>query len=155
MSRRVVIQGGNAAHPFRVGSPGVNADTADLFDLFFDGNQSPLRLWGTGFVSAAPLGANNASAAQFTTGPPVLATPPGTFPVCIVNGHQSYNPNAQTDHLITPFNQTNGSRFLGYGGIVAQNTFFAINFIHEVIVQGGVAPLTNALVNYCIFKNYG
>jgi hypothetical protein len=147
VSRRVVIQGGNAAHPFRVGSPGVNADTADLFDLFFDGNQSPLRIWGTGFVAVTPLEHDNLAPAHFHTGPGVIATPAGLFPVFIVNGRPSYNPNSGTNRLTTVESS--------FGGVVAQNTFFGINIAREVVVQGGIAPLTSALVNYCIFRNYG
>ena len=54
--RRVRFDGsGQTGSPLRIVVVGADALTAQFNDLIFDGNQPPLRLWGTGFTSVVGI----------------------------------------------------------------------------------------------------
>lgn len=81
--KRVVIDS-SAASPFRVSASGVDTDAAEFDSLLFDGNQPPLRLWGTGYVSVVGMtyNQNHLSGITVHESSPVavLATPAGKYP---------------------------------------------------------------------------
>src|ERR1700730_4774904 len=83
MARRVYIES-NAASPLRISVAGFDAATAQFNALIFDGNQPPLRLWGTGYTTLEGMSWNEHLGGQSireAAGIPVVATPAGTTPV--------------------------------------------------------------------------
>lgn len=151
-TRRLVVQGSSAS-PFRVSGGGVDAGTADTFDLLFDGNQSPLRVWSTGYVAATPLEPANLAPALVTPGPGVIAAPAGQAPIFMLAGRQ-FNSSPNPPTLNTVYHASGGG---GFGGIIANNQFFAVNFRRNVYNGNDGALALNGLVyvNFCIFRNIG
>jgi hypothetical protein len=146
MTERVKIDS-TAASPFRVSSAGAAVDTAEFNTLIFDGNQSPMRLWATGYILVTGI-----SDADFIGGKNVnvdhtgsFPTPTGTTPVFITVWRRDGDP---TGSVITPFF---GSRS-GAGGGVCSGTFVGANFHAAASGVGG--PGASAYTNYCIFKNH-
>jgi hypothetical protein len=124
----------------------TDAGSADKFDLLFDGNQSPLRIWGTGYVVATPLEPDNLAPAWVTPGPAVIASPAGQSPIFVVSGRNSF------DVSKTVYHDTGNA---GFGGIIASNQFFAINFSRNVYRDGVLIFDSTIYVNFCIFRNIG
>lgn len=152
MTRRAVVQG-NSASPFRVSGGGVDAGTADTFDLLFDGNQSPLRVWSTGYVVATPLEPSNSAIAFMTSGPGVIAAPAGQAPIFVIAGRKN-NSSPNPPSLNTVYHTMGGG---GFGGIIAFNQFFAVNFGRNVYNgnDGALSFDATVYVNFCIFRNIG
>jgi hypothetical protein len=143
---RVKIDG-TASSPFRVSVSGVDVDLAEFNTLIFDGNQSPLRLWATGYITITGI-----SDADFILGKNVnvdhtgsFPTPSGTAPVFMTMWRWVGDPNG---FVQTP---TFGSR-QGAGGGVCSGAFVGANFHAAASGVGG--PGVSAHTNYCIFKNY-
>lgn len=155
MARRVIIQG-DATSPFRVSVAGVDAASAQFNNLIFDGNQPPLRLWSTGWVSAPTISFSDTNAASFANGPFVPVTPSGTTPIffCMVRQPTTsgvVNPGGVGNSNSTPFRTYN---FYGMGGAIADdggNLFLGFNCNRDVT---GTMFSGDGIVNYAIMKNY-
>lgn len=151
MTRRVIIDS-TAASPLRVSVAGVDAATAEFNDLIFDGNQSPLRLWGTGYVLVDGVTFNEWTAGQNAreaTGPTVLATPAGTTPVFMVMVRLN---DTGTSVLSTPTFTSAGFQDQGGGGICS-GSFIGISFARGAPGSPTALPF-QLFCNYAVFKNY-
>lgn len=147
---RVKIDG-SASSPFRVSVSGVDVDGAEFNTLIFDGNQSPLRLWATGFFAVAGItdndfsGGKNISVDHSGSFP----TPSGTTPVFITMSRRTDAPGNPNGFTVTPyFGNRNGG-----GGGICSGTFVGANF-WVGNVGSGAAPGPIIYSNYCIFKDY-
>lgn len=149
---RVKIDG-SASSPFRVSVAGVDVSGAEFNTLIFDGNQSPLRLWATGYINVAgisdsdfSIGGKNINV-DYTGSFP---TPSGTTPIFITMHKRSDGPSGNPNGFtVTPYF---GSREGGGGGICS-GVFVGANF-HVGIPGTGSTPGPPAYCNYCIFKDY-
>lgn len=151
MTERIRIDS-TASSPFRVSAAGTDVDLAEFNTLIFDGNQPPLRLWATGYVTVAGI-----SDADFVLGKNVsvassgvsFATPSGTEAVFIT---QWRNPDPGWDSfgaLTTP----SFSNRRGGGGGLCSHVFVGANM--WVGIPGtGSTPGPSIYVNYCVFKDY-
>lgn len=152
-TQRVIIDS-TAASPFRVSVAGVDASSAQFNDLIFDGNQSPIRLWATGYIlvdgttwNDFNLGGKNTTEAG---GPGGFTTPSGTTPVFVT----MWRRNDGIGKIFTPSfqassNVTNG----GGGGGICSGQFLGLSF--NVGAPGAPTSLpAQNYTNYCIFKNY-
>lgn len=152
MVKRVTIDcSGASLSPFRVSVAGVDVDSAEFNDLIFDGNQSPLRLWGTGWGSVSGIsyddwavGGKNVVSAIIAAGP---TTPSGTTPVFMT----MWRP-AVGGFLRTPIFRNTHSVGAGGGGLSSGN-FCGLSF--SVGSPGSPStPAGDIYVNYALFKNY-
>lgn len=154
MTERVKFQA-DGGSPLRISVSGVDVNSAQFSDLIFDGNQQPLRLWGTGYLAVFSIDFFNSRTIMTATGPLVLATPSGTTPMFKVlsrNDHQS--------SVAVP--TTPGAHVLGRapgGGSVSNvdgggNRFVGINVARDA-VQGGGSPEETVpiYVAYAILRN--
>src|SRR5262249_2730395 len=114
--RRVRFDGsGQTGSPLRISVIGADVLTAQFNDLIFDGNQPPLRLWGTGFTSVVGItfnerqfGKNVSEGAPI----PVVAVPPGLTPVFITH----WRKDDGLGRLYTPSSQSSNNGGVGGGG---------------------------------------
>jgi len=144
MSRGVVFQGGGTG--LKIGSVEQDAASADVFDLLFNSDIQPLRLMGTGYVAVPSLRAYNWSPVWAEKSSALITTPSGTYPLFIVAGKQSGY--GGTGYLQTPIHT--GS--LGFGAVITSNReLWGLNFSRDI----GEPWQVDAIVNYCILKNYG
>ena len=156
MARRVIIQA-DASSPLRVSASGVDAAGAQFNNLIFDGNQPPLQLWATGFLSASVLGFSDSQAANFTNGPSVPTTPPGTTPIFLTVVRQPIssgvvNPGAIDGSYSPGFRTYN---FYGMGGAIVDdggNLFLGFNCNRDTT---GTMFNGSGVINYAIMQNYG
>lgn len=150
MTRRVVLQGGGS--PLKIGVAGVDPGNASAFDLLFNADAQPLRLWGTGYVVVPSLSNINWSPAWSVLAGNVISTPAGTYPLFMVAGKNS-TPSGSSQILTTAFHTTSVySGGQGFGAFIDQYyRMWGVNFVHDA---GGV-PSNQAIVNYCILRNYG
>lgn len=147
---RVKIDG-SAASPFRVSVAGVDVDGAEFNTLIFDGNQSPLRLWATGYHTIAGI-----TDSDFNGGKNIevfngndFPTPSGTTAIFMIMYRRTDaggNPNGFTN---TPYF---GARE-GSGGGMCSGKFVGANF-YAGLAGTGAAPGPSSYVNYCVFKDY-
>lgn len=152
MTRRVIIDG-NAASPFRVSVAGVDAASAEFNDLIFDGNQAPLRLWGTGWMTIGGISYNDFIGGKNinTSHTGSFSTPSGTFPVFMTMWRNSSDPN---NLIYTPSFQTaaNNANQGGGGGGICGGVFKGFNSNHG-LPSSPSSPAPDAYVNFCVFKN--
>ena len=156
MARRVIIQGNSSGSPFRVSVAGVDASGAQFNNLIFDGNQPPLQLWSTGFLSASVLGFSDSQAANFTNGPHVPVTPSGTTPIFLVCVRQPVssgvvNPGGIDGSYSPGFRTYN---FYGMGGAIVDddgNMFLGFNCNRDTT---GSMFNGSGVINYAIMQNY-
>lgn len=149
MARRLII-GPGASSPFLVSDTGYDAATAGFVNLIFNGNQPPLRVWGTGYVTIAPSPAGNLAPAIYGTGVAVLATPSGLFPQFNVNTKRSQAGTTTPDRLRTV--NSRPTQRAGCGATIFGNTLYPIQFDRKAT---DTTVMGNAVINYIIFKNYG
>lgn len=155
MTRRVIVDGsGTFGSPLLISVAGVDAASAEFNDLIFDGNQSPLRLWATGYLTIGGITYNDfIGGKNINTGVTGAAfgTPSGTFPVFMTMWRQSTDPSAR---VWTPSFQAaanNGNQGGGGGGICS-GVFKGFNSGHG-LVTGPTTPAPDNYVNYCVFRN--
>lgn len=159
MTRRLVIQGGSEAAPFRVSSAiSGDAASASKFNLIFDGNQQPLRFLASGYLSCPGMAYENSAAAVATgTVGPVYSTPSGQYPLfCVMEWRPPYTPNPASAFTIKKLNSPTS----GIGGMLSGGYFIGLNFTRQaqIPVLGGspyLGPMPLAYICYLIFKNYG
>ncbi|MFC0243685.1 hypothetical protein [Rhodopseudomonas telluris] len=145
MTRSVIFQGGGTG--LKIAAGGQDPASAGIFDLLFNSDIQPLRLWGTGYVSVPSLTNFNWSPAWAVSVGPVVQTPPGTYPLFMVAGKQSMASGA-VRKLQTPFH-TGG--YDGYGAFISPSKeFWGLNFVHDP----GSIPLDQAIINFAVLKNY-
>lgn len=158
MVKRVIIQSGGAS-PFRVSVAGVDAAGAQFNNLIFDGNQPPLRLFATGFVTIPVVDALNNAAAFFTDSALTLpVVPAGTVPIFLCQVRQpntgAPNPGAVGNQNTPAFRTLNafglGGAIFPVGGV---NVFTGINFNRDNTVNGLFAG-NQGVVNFAIMKNF-
>jgi len=149
MTERVKIDS-TAASPFRVSAAGVDVNLAEFADLIFDGNQSPLRLWGTGWGTVAGntydewTGGKNTEWSGFVAGP---VTPAGTTPVFMT----MWRP-VPSGFVRTPLVKNIHSQASAGGGF-SSGSFYGLSFSVGTPVAPSTRP-SDVAVNYAIFKNY-
>lgn len=159
MARRVVI-GEFPSSPFRVAAAGSDADTADTFDLLFDGNQSPLRLGQKGTFALPYNSAANLAPAVIPSSPVILQhpSPAGRHCLFTVTGYGSgvsvFVPNGSGGSVnvtyiagTTPFR--NGT-LEGIGGVITNTAFYPVNFYR----QQNLSAWGPTYFYFHIFKNY-
>lgn len=142
----------------RVSTPGVDVAAAEFNNLIFDGNQQPLRLWGTGFVVVYVIDYDNSMTINHTIGPLVLPTPAGTSPPFVVTVKRE---STGTNQVSPPGTRQVSVSACG-GGAVSNvdgggNKFVGITVAREVIRTSNTSPgpgTGSVWVNYAIFKNY-
>lgn len=153
--QRVTIQGA----VMRVSVAGVDASLAQFNNLIFDGNQPPLRLWGTGFVTIPVIDALNNAGAFFTDSTLALPTvPAGTVPIFLTSVRQpntgAPNPGGVGNQNTPSFRTLNA---FGLGGAIFNvsgvNVFTGINFNRDNSVSG-LFGSNKGVVNFAIMKNY-
>jgi hypothetical protein len=151
--RRVRFDGsGQTGSPLRISVAGADALTAQFNNLIFDGNQPPLRLWGTGFTSVVGitfnerLGGKNVSEGSPI---PVVAVPAGLTPVFMTH----WRKDDGLGRLFTPsFQGSNNGLIGGGGGGICSGFFCAACFATGAPgAPDSLPPAT--FVNYCVFKN--
>lgn len=152
MTRRVIIDS-TAASPLRISVAGVDAATAQFNALIFDGNQPPLRLWGTGYTTVEGMSWNEHAGGQNireAAGIPVVATPAGTTPIFMT----MWRLNDGQGRLTTPSFQSsaNGGQG-GGGGAICSNQFIGTCFTTGAPGAPDARP-NFIYANYCVFKNY-
>lgn len=159
MKERVVIQGGGVS-PLRISVVGVDASSAQFNNLIFDGNQPPLRLWGVGYVTSAPLASG--SGATVTSGSPatVITTPSGAFPLFLtmvrqpLAGGSPVNPGAVGNQNTPAFRTLNN---YGSGILInnsgSNNLLYGINFNRDNPTNG-LFGTQSCICNYAVLKNY-
>jgi hypothetical protein len=152
MTRRVIIDG-NSASPFRVSVAGVDAASAEFNDLIFDGNQSPLRLWATGYMAIIGITYNNFLAGQnlSTDHTGSFSTTSGTFPVFMTMWR---NTGDALNRIFTPsFQPANNASVLGGGGGgVCGGVFKGFN-ANRGLATAPDNPASTEYINYCVFRN--
>jgi len=151
MARRVIFDS-NGTSPFRVSVAGVDAATAQFNALIFDGNQPPLRLWGTGFVTAEGMSWNehlNGQNLREASPVSVVVTPAGTSPVFMV----AWRRNDGLGRVYTPSSQGSNNGIAGGGGGICSNAFVGLCFNTGAPGAPDSRPPGN-FINYAIFKNY-
>lgn len=138
---------GSGGSPLRISVDAVDVNGAEFNTLIFDANQSPLRLWATGYVTISGI-----TDADFILGKNVVVlntgsfpTPVGTTPIFITAWRRTDDPNG---FVTTP---TFRSR-VGGGGGVCSGQFVGANFHAQASGVGGPGP--SIFCNYCIFKDY-
>ena len=151
MVRRVIIDSG-AVSPLKISVAGVDAATAQFNACIFDGNQPPLRLWGTGFTAVAGIswnehlfGKNVSEGAPI----PVVAVPAGLTPVFMT----LWRKDDGLGRLFTPSSQASNNGLIGGGGGGVCSGFFcpACFATGAPAVPDSLPPGT--FINYCVFKN--
>src|SRR5436853_6468473 len=152
MARRVRFDGsGVSGSPLRISVAGVDAATAQFNACIFDGNQPPLRLWGTGFQlvngntwNERTVGGKNVNEG---TPIPVVVTPPGTTPVFMI----AWRLNDGLGRLYTPSfsNSLNPISGGGGGGICSNSLVPACFSVGEPANPDALPPPT--CINYCVF----
>jgi hypothetical protein len=151
--RRVRFDGsGQTGSPLRISVAGADALTAQFNDLIFDGNQPPLRLWGTGFTSVVGitfnerLGGKNVSEGAPI---PVVAVPAGLTPVFMTH----WRKDDGLGRLFTPsFQGSNNGLIGGGGGGICSGFFCPACFATGAPGAPDSLP-PGTFVNYCVFKN--
>lgn len=153
MARRVIIDS-TAASPLRISVAGVDAAGAEFNNLIFDANQSPLRLWATGWGSIAGmtwnerLAGKNVNESTLASG---FTTPSGTTPIFMTCWRLS---NDALNRLFTPsFDPSSNAITGGGGGAVCSGSFIGVAFTVGTPSAPDTAPAVT-YVNYCVFKNY-
>jgi hypothetical protein len=153
--KQVEIDGSNPVSPMRVSAAGIDTDAAEFNTLIFDGNQSPLRLAGTGWLLIEGMSQNEFSGGQnvreLNTGSPVI-TPPGTTAIFMV----MWRKNDGLNRLYTPSFQASANNLGGGGGgSICANQFIGVCFNTANTISGDPngRPPPN-YTNYAIFKNY-
>jgi hypothetical protein len=158
MADRVVIDS-NASSPLIVSVAGVDAEGAQFNNVIFNGNQPPLRLFGTSYTLVAGISHSEYSFGKnVNEGPPTfLFTPPsGTSPIFLVAIRNIIDANAP---LTTPFMGIGASGgptlATGAGGGVCGPYFCPANFEAALILPPGLPDADGdpVYVNFCIFKN--
>lgn len=142
-----------AASPFRVSVAGVDAASAEFNNLIFDGNQSPLRLWATGFMTIVGITYNNFLGGQnlSTATAGSFPTPSGTFPVFMTMWRNTGDAN---NRVWSPsFQPANNASVLGGGGGGICSAVFKGFNANRGLATAPDAPATSEYVNYCVFKN--
>jgi hypothetical protein len=142
MTTRRIRIAANDASPFRVSASGIDVNGATFDGLLFDGNQSPLRLYASGYMLATPITAGSLEIVVGTPGPFGPSVSSGQHSLfTIVYRHQT----SPTPPLRTAFAQG------GCGGAMdSSNRLHALNFF------GKASPdLPDSYVNYMIFRNAG
>lgn len=156
-TKRVIIDASlGAPSPLRVSVAGVDAALAEFNDLIFDGNQSPLRLWGTGFGTTsgfsfndAHLGGQNMSEAVIAGG---FVTPAGTTALFMTMWRRSDDTrNLLSTPSFDPSSNSGGRG--GSGGGICSGTFIGACF-NVGSPATPTLPAAGNYVNYCIFKQY-
>jgi hypothetical protein len=153
MTRRVRFDGSGATgSPLRISVAGADAATAQFNDCIFDGNQPPLRLWGTGFTAVIGItfgDRSNGKNISEGSPTPVIATPSGTTPIFITMWRKDDGLN----RLFTPsFSNSNNPVAGGGGGGICSGFFCPACF--SVGAPAFPTTLPNqTFINYCIFKN--
>jgi hypothetical protein len=150
--RRVRFDGsGQTGSPLRIVVPGADVLTAQLNDLIFDGNQPPLRLWGTGFTAVAGiswnqhlLGKNVSEGSPI----PVVAVPAGLTPVFITH----WRKDDGLGRLFTPSFQGSNNGLIGGGGGICSGFFCAACFATGAPGAPDSLP-PGTFIDYCVFKN--
>jgi len=151
MVRRVIIDSG-AVSPLKISVAGVDAATAQFSACIFDGNQPPLRPWGTGFTAVAGIswnehlfGKNVSEGAPI----PVVAVPAGLTPVFMT----LWRKDDGLGRLFTPSSQASNNGLIGGGGGGVCSGFFcpACFATGAPAVPDSLPPGT--FINYCVFKN--
>ena len=151
--RRVRFDGsGQTGSPLRIVVVGADVLTAQFNDLIFDGNQPPLRLWGTGFTSVVGItfnerqfGKNVSEGAPI----PVVAVPPGLTPVFITH----WRKDDGLGRLYTPSSQSSNNGGIGAAAAASVPASSARPASRRArpAVPDTLPPST--FVNYCVFKN--
>jgi len=150
MVKRVTIDCAGAISPFRVSAAGVDVDSAEFNNLIFDGNQSPLRLWGTGYGAVAGISyddwffGKNIVSSIIIAGP---STPSGTTPVFMTMWRPAAGGFLKTPIFI------NSHSVAGGGGGFSSGNFCGLSF-SVGFPSAPTTPASNIYVNYAIFKNY-
>jgi hypothetical protein len=153
MARRVRFDGSGATgSPLKISVAGADAATAQFNTCIFDGNQPPLRLWGTGFVGANGITFNQRQGGKTVSEAnpvPVVATPAGTTPVFMV----AWRKDDGSGRLFTPSFQSSSNAIQGGGGGGICSGFFcgAVFSTGAPGAPDSLPPTT--FVNYCVFKN--
>jgi hypothetical protein len=162
MARRVIIDS-TAASPLRVSVAGVDAAGAEFNDLLFDGNQSPLRLWGTGWAFAQGFSQNDYSGGKnINEGTPVLVlqTPPGTRSIFICNSAFQSGATPANGRNQPPWRNVGTAGTSGGGGgicstdAVGANMYFVPVCFNTGLPTQPTVPGNGQYNNYAIFKNY-
>jgi len=153
MARRVIIDS-TAASPLRISVAGVDAAGAEFNNLIFDANQSPLRLWATGWGSVAGiswnerLGGKNVNETTLAAG---FTTPPGTTPIFMTCWRLSSD---GLGRVFTPSYEPSSNAITGGGGgSICSGSFIGVAFSVGA-PSGPTVPAADTYVNYCVFKNY-
>jgi hypothetical protein len=153
MTRRVRFDGsGQSGSPLRISVADVDVLTAQFNDLIFDGNQPPLRLWGTGFTSVVGITFNerlNGKNISEGTAIPVVAVPAGLTPVFMVH----WRKDDGQGHVYTPSSQGSNNGLIGGGGGGICSGFFCPACFNTgaPAVPDSLPP--GSFINYCVFKN--
>lgn len=141
-----------AASPFRVSSAGTDVDTAEFNSLIFDGNQQPLRFWGSGFVTVSGFTWNDWQTGKNiaeTIGPGGFTTPTGTSAIFLTMWRDT-----SLHRVTTP---AFGPAFVGVGGTggggLCGGTFSGVAS-NIGTSTNPTTPGPNIYSNYCIFRNY-
>ncbi len=154
MARRVIFDGsGSSGSPLRISVAGVDAATAQFNACIFDGNQPPLRLWGTGFqlVNGNTWNERTVGGKNLNEGTPipVVVTPPGTNPVFMTMWRRDDGLN----RLYTPsFSNSLNPIIGGGGGGICSNSFVPACFSVGAPANPDALP-PPTFINYCVFKN--
>lgn len=152
MSRRVFI-GPDGVSPFRVAVAGDDAETADTYDLLFDGNKPPLRKMMQSAVTIYFIKPGNVAPAIVTSTPLAQPSPSGRFCHFICAGRDLNNYGAGVSNTAsTPYRSVNTSTLFGsgWGGAITETDFYGVSFMDDV--NGNL--LANAEMHFIVFKNY-
>lgn len=156
-TKRVILQGGGGS-PLRISVAGVDASGAQFNNLLFDGNQPPLRLWSTGYVTIPVIDQLNVATAFFTDGPVVPVSPSGTTPIFFLSVRQpntgAINPGG-VGNSNSPAFRTYNAYGLGGGifNVSGSNVFSGLNFNRDN-GSSGLFGANQGVVNFAIMKNY-
>lgn len=161
MAKRVIFQSG-AASPLRISIVGADASAAQFNQLIFDGNQPPLRLWSSGWLSIVPLQFANTAQVLYQDGPTLPVAPSGTVPIFFTITRQQELVGVGggiTSPLNGPANRTYDAS--GMAGAVfnvgGSNIFTGLNFNRDNSVGGIYGTNTGSpvlgVVNYAIMLN--
>jgi hypothetical protein len=151
---RVIFDGsGSSGSPLLISASGSSAATAQFNSLVFNGNQPPLRLWGTGFTTVDGMSWNEHLGGQNVreSAPiAILAVPAGFAPIFLT----AWRCNDGLGRVYTPSSQgSTNSISGGGGGAICSN-----NFIGTCYHTGAPGAPTSrppvTFVNYAVFQNY-
>lgn len=160
MANRVIFRS-NAASPLRISIVGADASSAQFNQLIFDGNQPPLRLWSSGWISVVPLAFANTASVLFQDGPTLPAAPSGTAPIFLTVTRQQELVGVGgglTNPINEPANRTyDASGMAGAVFNIGSNVFTAMNFNRDNSAGGIYGTNTGSpvlgVVNYAIMLN--